>query len=135
MLVQVYSGILVYQSLHLQAQVNKDRIQSVLILMDNNSPLPESLMALDILLGMGIKNVSVTVDSYDLQKEFQDTLPQVQLIFTTTQNLVTLGQEHTCNLGFDLILDYGGRFPSLKRPLLQLLSYFGHLITSSAGDL
>ena len=98
--------MIVYQSFYFQAGINKDKVQSALVL---DAGLPESRIAMQLLSKViRVPTVVFTLDQFDFQKQLKEEFPQAQMIFTPTEKLLTSATEISCGLGFDLILDYGG---------------------------
>lgn len=60
------AAVLVYQTLYQQLGVNKEKIQSVLVL---DGGLQESRIALSLLQKLGIRILACTVDTFELQKQ------------------------------------------------------------------
>ena len=110
-LCQLFVGLNVYSLLFFQLSglMNKDRIQSVLVL---NGSDPHSIMAMQILSKrIGIAMITVTTDSFENQKFLQDhfTNQAMNIVFTPTErDTYTRCMEITNGLGYDLVLDFSG---------------------------
>jgi hypothetical protein len=106
-------SLLVYQSLFYQASINREKLQSVLIL---DASLPESQLAMQILSKqVGIRTIVATIDQFDMQKVLQEEFPQAHIIFTPSEKNIEKAFAVTCGLGFDLILDYSGLVETNRR--------------------
>lgn len=130
---QLFVGFNVYQLLFFQLSglINKDRIQSVLVL---NGSDPHSVMAMQILIKtMNVGLITCTTDSFDNQKFLQDhfTNQQMNIIFTPTErDTFQRCMEITNGLGYDLIIDFSGSIEHMKRQCLKLASFYGIIATS-----
>lgn len=91
---------------------------------------PESGLALWLLSKLEIKVVVALADTSDISKQIMEELPNVQVILTHDGNTLNKALEISNNLGFDLILDFGGRFSNDKRQFIQLLSFLGRVVTT-----
>jgi len=55
-----------------------------------------------------VRTLVYTLDQFELQKPLSDEFPQAQMIFTPTEKLFVKAKELTCDLGYDMIIDFGG---------------------------
>ena len=108
---QLYVGLNVYSLLfhQLGGLLNKDRIQSVLVL---NGSDPHSIMDMQVLIKrVGVTMITCTTDSFENQKFLQDhfTNQSMNIVFTPTErDTCQRCMEITNGLGYDLILDFSG---------------------------
>ena len=130
---QLFIGLNVYSLLFYQLSgvINRDRIQTVLVL---NGSDPHSIMAMLILIKtLGVGMITCTTDSFENQKFLQDhfTNQQMNIVFTPTEkDTYQRCMDITNGLGYDLILDFGGTLGQMKRQCLKLVSFYGIIATS-----